>query len=144
VLEALHDQIRCRAIYATHFHELARLGTRLPQLCSHAMKVREWKGGVVFQHEVGEGAAGRSWGVHVARLAGVPAPVVRRAAGLLARLERDDAGDLPLFAANTLPAVEADPVQEALEQLDPDLLTPREALDAVYRLKAIFASRKHG
>ncbi|WP_048863434.1 MutS-related protein, partial [Acidisphaera rubrifaciens] len=84
VLEALHTQIRGRTIFATHFHELAALSEQLPRLAVHSMRVREWKGGVVFLHEVAPGAVGRSWGVHVAELAGVPAPVVRRAAQLLA------------------------------------------------------------
>ena len=88
VLEALHSAIRCRTIFATHFHELAELADRLPRLKPHTMRVKEWKGTVVFLHEVADGAAGRSWGVHVAELAGVPAPVVRRAASLLASLEK--------------------------------------------------------
>ena len=108
VLEALHSAIRCRTIFATHFHELAELADRLPRLKPHTMRVKEWKGTVVFLHEVAAGAAGRSWGVHVAELAGVPAPVVRRAASLLASLEKHGgplgaAGApltaLPLFAA---------------------------------------------
>ena len=139
VLEALHDGLRCRAIFATHFHELARLQSRLPCLCGHTMRVQEWRGGVVFLHEVAEGAAGRSWGVHVARLAGVPAPVVRRAASLLSGMERGASGDLPLFAAATL--CQPDPVQDALRDallaLKPDVLTPREALEALYSLRAL-------
>ncbi len=152
VLEALHSAIRCRTIFATHFHELAELADRLPRLKPHTMRVKEWKGGVVFLHEVAAGAAGRSWGVHVAELAGVPAPVVRRAASLLASLEKHGgplgaAGApltaLPLFAAPvaTQPeapsAREADPLAEAVAALEPDQMTPREALDALYRLKAM-------
>ena len=158
VLEALCGVNRCRTIFATHFHELARLAERQPALCPHTMRVKEWRGGVVFLHEVAEGAAGRSWGVHVAGLAGVPAPVVRRAQGLLAMLEKQGpmgTGGLPLFAAPPIsesdepsrdgaaegahaPAVarEADALREALAALDPDKMTPREALDALYRLKA--------
>ncbi|WP_270939144.1 DNA mismatch repair protein MutS, partial [Falsiroseomonas oryzae] len=106
VLEALHDRIRCRAIFATHFHELTALAGRLPELRLSAMKVREWRGEVVFQHLVGEGAAEKSWGVHVARLAGVPRGVLARASQVLAALEaRARAGgpdalaeELPLFA----------------------------------------------
>ena len=108
VLEALHSAVRCRTIFATHFHELASLADRLPRLSPHTMRVREWKGSVVFLHEVAPGAAGRSWGVHVAELAGVPAPVVRRAAALLASLEaarrRCRRADLPLFAGLPEPA----------------------------------------
>jgi DNA mismatch repair protein MutS len=155
VLEALHSAIRCRTIFATHFHELAELADRLPRLKPHTMRVKEWKGTVVFLHEVAAGAAGRSWGVHVAELAGVPAPVVRRAAFLLASLEKHGgplgaAGApltaLPLFAA--APSVtqpdapcspESDPLSDALAALEPDRMTPREALDALYRLKAMLA-----
>jgi DNA mismatch repair protein MutS len=149
VLEALHSAIRCRTIFATHFHELAELADRLPRLRPHTMRVKEWKGTVVFLHEVAAGAAGRSWGVHVAELAGVPAPVVRRAASLLTSLEKHGgplgaAGSpltaLPLFAASP-PEVtsEPDPLAEALAALEPDRMTPRDALDALYRLKSLLA-----
>ena len=153
VLESLHGAQRCRTIFATHFHELGQLAETLPGLCPHTMSVREWKGQVVFRHEVVPGVAGRSWGVHVARLAGVPEPVVRRAARLLASLERaraDAAAPLPLFAAApvdeepvpTSPATPAMPpaLVEAMTTLDPDRLSPREALDALYRLRTIFAA----
>ncbi len=147
VLEALHSAIRCRTIFATHFHELAELAERLPRMKPHTMRVKEWKGTVVFLHEVAAGAAGRSWGVHVAELAGVPAPVVRRAASLLAKLEQHGGplgaagaplSTLPLFAAapaQTTP--EVDPLIEALAALEPDKMTPRDALDTLYRLKAM-------
>jgi DNA mismatch repair protein MutS len=153
VLEALHSAIRCRTIFATHFHELAELADRLPRIKPHTMRVKEWKGTVVFLHEVAAGAAGRSWGVHVAELAGVPAPVVRRAASLLASLEKHGGPlgasgapltALPLFAASpTAPQQEAptssepDPLAAAITALEPDRMTPREALDALYRLKAM-------
>ena len=153
VLEALHSAIRCRTIFATHFHELAGLADRLPRLAPHTMRVKEWKGSVVFLHEVAEGAAGRSWGVHVAELAGVPAPVVRRAATLLAALEKHHSplaagaplGELPLFATmeteteTSAAAPEPDALHAAVAALDPDRLTPREALDALYRLRALTA-----
>jgi DNA mismatch repair protein MutS len=118
------------------------------------MRVKEWRGNVVFLHEVAEGAAGRSWGVHVAELAGVPGPVVRRAASLLAALEKHGGplrtgsplAALPLFAAAPAPPEpaepdpdEPDPLQAALAEIDPDRLTPREALDALYRLKSLLA-----
>ncbi len=144
VLEALHSAIRSRTIFATHFHELAELADRLPRMRPHTMRVKEWKGSVVFLHEVAAGAAGRSWGVHVAELAGVPAPVVRRAASLLTALEkqRGAAGmpltALPLFAASAFaPMLEPDPVTTALANLEPDQMTPRQALDALYRLKSL-------
>jgi DNA mismatch repair protein MutS len=149
VLESLHSAIRCRTIFATHFHELAELAERLPRIKPHTMRVKEWKGTVVFLHEVAAGAAGRSWGVHVAELAGVPAPVVRRAASLLATLEKQRGpanaplAALPLFAVaptpptEDAPCAEADPLAEAVAALEPDRMTPRDALDALYRLKAI-------
>ena len=149
VLEALHNAARCRALFATHFHELAELTSELPRMRPHAMRVKEWRREVVFLHEVAEGAAGRSWGVHVARLAGVPEPVVRRAGVLLAALEEragriTDAASLPLFAAAraapTEPVPAPDRLLEALAELDPDRLTPREALDALYRLRSIGAT----
>jgi len=148
VLEALHSAIRCRCIFATHFHELADLADTLPRLRPHTMRVTQWQGKVVFQHEVAEGAAGRSWGVHVAQLAGVPAPVVRRAAALLAALEKDGGrlrsgggplAPLPLFAAavDAAKPAAADPVHEALAGMDPDAMTPLAAMQALFRLKAL-------
>ncbi|MSP05211.1 MAG: DNA mismatch repair protein MutS [Acetobacteraceae bacterium] len=148
VLEALHTANCCRTIFATHFHELATLTDRLPRLAPHTMRVKEWKGTVVFLHEVAAGAAGRSWGVHVAELAGVPVPVVRRAGQILAILEKN-AGPLggrnpaavdllPPFAA--APAVE--PVPDKLHNLvvglDVDAMTPREALELLYEIKRLF------
>ena len=160
VLEALHSAIRCRTIFATHFHELAELADRLPRLRPHTMRVKEWKGTVVFLHEVAEGAAGRSWGVHVAELAGVPAPVVRRAAhaaGIIGKARRA-AGRrrathraavvrrhrLPRPTAEPPSAEQPDPLAIALAALDPDRLTPREALDALYQLKALLAGSRRG
>jgi DNA mismatch repair protein MutS len=145
VLEALHSAIRCRTIFATHFHELAELADRLPRIRPHTMRVKEWRGSVVFLHEVAAGAAGRSWGVHVAELAGVPPPVVRRAASLLTSLEkqRSTAGAplaaLPLFAATAADTTspEPDPLTAAVAALDPDKMTPRQALEALYRLKSL-------
>jgi DNA mismatch repair protein MutS len=144
VLEALHNVLRCRVIFATHFHELAQLTGELPRLSPHTMRVKEWKQDVVFLHEVAAGAGGRSWGVHVARLAGVTAPVVRRAGVLLDALEKragrlTEAAALPLFAAAAGPDMAAppDPLHAAVAALDPDALTPREALEALYRLRAL-------
>jgi DNA mismatch repair protein MutS len=139
VLEHLHSQTRCRTLFATHFHELASLTQSLPQMCPHAMRVREWKNEIVFLHEVGEGAAGRSWGVHVAKLAGIPPATVRRAATLLAALERGSTmgPDLPLFASLPAPETSPDRLRAALDALDPDQLSPREALNALYQLKTL-------
>jgi DNA mismatch repair protein MutS len=151
VLEALHSAIRCRTIFATHFHELAELADRLPRLKPHTMRVKEWKGTVVFLHEVAGGAAGRSWGVHVAQLAGVPAQVVRRAASLMATMEKHggplgksaSVQALPLFAASA-PADEPEPdefgpLYAALNQINPDNMSPKQALDALYHLKTLAA-----
>jgi DNA mismatch repair protein MutS len=137
VLEALHSQLRCRTIFATHFHELAQLTQTLPRLSPHMMRVREWRGDVVFLHEVAAGAAGRSWGVHVARLAGVPAPVVRRAAALLTALEKGREpviADLPLFASLPAPGARC-AVCETLDSVEPENLSPKQALDLLYQLK---------
>jgi DNA mismatch repair protein MutS len=135
VLEELHQTIRCRAIFATHFHELFMLSEALPRLRACTMRVKEWRGEVVFMHEVAPGAAQRSWGVHVARLAGVPESVAKRAEVLLKAADRNAAAatSLPLFAA-------AEPQEESgieaeLERLDPDKMTPREALAALYELR---------
>ena len=151
VLEALHSAIRCRAIFATHFHELAELADRLPRLKPHTMRVKEWKGSVVFLHEVAEGAAGRSWGVHVAELAGVPASVVRRAASLMAAMEKHGGPlgksaslrALPLFAATAdeeeaeREAADLGPLYAMLGEINPDTLSPKQALDALYHLKTL-------
>jgi len=147
VLEALHDRIRCRTLFATHFHELTALSEKLPEMRLAAMQVREWRGEVVFQHSVAPGAAEKSWGVHVAKLAGVPAPVLKRAASVLASLEaRAAAGadplaaEMPLFAK--APTAPQHPVLQALAALNLDTLSPREAQDALYNLKTLAEGRE--
>jgi DNA mismatch repair protein MutS len=147
-IEHLHEINRCRALFATHFHELTALAERLPRLANATLKVTEWNGEVVFLHEVVPGAADRSYGLQVARLAGLPKAVVERAKTILSELEKSDrerpkralVDDLPLFAvaARTEPAqpAAADPLRDMLDEVDPDALTPREALDVLYRLKA--------
>jgi DNA mismatch repair protein MutS len=146
VVEAMHDEVRCRTLFATHYHELTRLAGRLDCLSLHHVRAREWKGDLVLLHEVAEGAADRSYGIAVAKLAGLPPAVVGRARSVLAKLEagRDATGgiaagldDLPLFAAATEPEHSADPLAAALDQIDPDSLTPREALEHLYRLKRL-------
>ncbi|HET9459191.1 MAG TPA: DNA mismatch repair protein MutS [Sphingomicrobium sp.] len=151
VVEAMHDQVRCRTLFATHYHELTRLAGRLDSLSLHHVRAREWKGDLVLLHEVADGAADRSYGIAVAKLAGLPPAVVGRAKAVLAKLEagRDATGgiaagldDLPLFAASAEPeAAPSDPLAEALGAIEPDSLTPREALDALYRLKQLWAER---
>ncbi|CAA0111986.1 DNA mismatch repair protein MutS [Starkeya nomas] len=152
-LEHLHEVNRCRGLFATHFHELTALSQRLGRLVNATVKVKEWEGEVIFLHEVVPGAADRSYGIQVAKLAGLPPAVVERARAVLTELESADRAapaqrildDLPLFAALNRapppePAAKADPaaeaVKSALNGLDPDEMTPREALDALYRLKA--------
>ena len=141
--EALHDVNRSRALFATHYHELAALETRLAHVGNLSLKAKEWNGDLVFLHEAGPGCADRSYGVQVARLAGVPPAVVVRARQVLERLEREatsHAGlrDLPLFAAVEAPraAFAPAPVEVALAALDIDGMSPREAMEALYRLKA--------
>ncbi len=148
VVEAVHEVNRCRCLFATHYHELTRLAETLPALSLHNVRAREWKGDLVLLHEVSEGPADRSYGIAVARLAGLPPPVLARAKDVLSRLEAGKArtggiaaglDDLPLFAASTTAPEEAapDPLRAALAAADADALTPREALDLVYRLKAL-------
>jgi len=150
VVEAMHDQVKCRTLFATHYHELTRLAGRLDSLSLHHVRAREWKGDLVLLHEVAAGAADRSYGIAVAKLAGLPPAVVARAKSVLAKLEagRDATGgiaagldDLPLFAAAAEPDHRPDPLLAAIEAVDPDSLTPREALEELYRLKKLAAER---
>jgi len=142
--EALHETNRCRALFATHYHELAVLEGRLPYVSNLSLKAKEWNGDLIFLHEAGPGPADRSYGVQVAKLAGVPPAVVGRAKQVLERLEKEAAGpanldDLPLFAAVAEPEAKYGPskVDEALQALDVDGMSPREAMDALYRLKGL-------
>jgi DNA mismatch repair protein MutS len=144
--EALHDVNRCRALFATHYHELAKLEGRLAHVCNLSMRAREWNGDLVFLHEAAPGPADRSYGVQVAKLAGVPPAVVARARQVLDRLENQTASparldDLPLFAAAAPVPVpgfaEPSAVETALKGLDLDGMSPREAMDALYRLKGL-------
>jgi DNA mismatch repair protein MutS len=149
-VEHLHDENRCRALFATHYHELTALAAKLPDLACHTMRVKEWQGEVVFLHEVAPGAADRSYGIHVAKLAGLPPAVIRRAEEVLATLETGEqsgalaqlAEDLPLFSAarRSPPAVVERPISVAeatLDSLRPDELTPLQALELIYRLKGL-------
>ena len=147
-IEHLHETNRCRALFATHFHELTALAARLARLFNATMRVKEWQGEVVFLHEVVAGAADRSYGIQVAKLAGLPPAVIERAKAVLAKLETEDRAsprgfdDLPLFAAapRLRQAVPRDPsfdsVMAALAALNPDEMSPRDALEALYALKA--------
>ncbi|TPN89709.1 DNA mismatch repair protein MutS [Mesorhizobium sp. CU2] len=148
-VEYLHEKNRCRAIFATHFHEMTVLAGKLSRLSNVTMRVKEWEGEVVFLHEVGKGAADRSYGVQVARLAGLPEAVVARAKEVLHQLEEGEVSgktnrlvdDLPLFSValkrEAPKPVKSDALGEALGAINPDEMTPREALDALYRLKGL-------
>jgi DNA mismatch repair protein MutS len=148
-MEHLHERNCSRALFATHFHELTELAKQLPRLTNLTMRVTDWNGEVVFLHEVLPGAADRSYGIQVAKLAGLPQAVVTRAQEILRLLEASDRrtpvetliADLPLFshaAQQAAPAAQSlpnDPLREALAAIDPDALSPREALEALYKLR---------
>jgi DNA mismatch repair protein MutS len=149
VVEAMHDQLQCRTLFATHYHELTRLAERLDSLSLHHVRAREWKGDLVLLHEVADGAADRSYGIAVAKLAGLPPSVVARAKSVLAKLEagRDATGgiaagldDLPLFAAAE-PEPARNELADALAEIQPDSLSPRDALEQLYRLKRLATER---
>ena len=155
-IEHLHDINKCRALFATHYHELTQLSARLSQLSNHSMRIKEWKGNVVFLHEVGPGAADRSYGIHVAKLAGLPAAALLRAEEVLANLEQGGktqavnklSEDLPLFSATVAtakPQAPAEPseVERRLERINPDDLTPRGALDLLYELRGMLRDDKN-
>ncbi len=150
VVEHLHDVNKCRGLFATHYHELTQLSGRLAELAPHSMRVKEWRGDVVFLHEVAPGTADRSYGIHVGQLAGLPAAVTARAGQVLEKLEAGDgspraadlADDLPLFAATparapggTGAARGPSPVDDAVAALNPDEMTPKQALEFLYTLK---------
>jgi len=150
VMEHLHDVNGCRALFATHYHEMTRLSKRLARVANATVSVKEHDGEVIFLHEVRRGAADRSYGVQVARLAGLPEAVVARARVVLDALEKGEReggaartaliDDLPLFAATPAPApvMRADSgVEKRLSEVMPDTLSPREALDLIYELKGM-------
>jgi DNA mismatch repair protein MutS len=151
-LEHLHEVNGCRALFATHYHELTSLAARLPALRPHTMRVMEWQGEVKFLHEIGPGAADRSYGIHVAKLAGLPAAAVKRAEEVLTTLEKGEqasaltrlADDLPLFSVLAQQAPrgvsENSPVEAALRAINPDELTPKAALEELYRLRGLVSS----
>ncbi len=150
-VEYLHDVCRCRALFATHYHELTALSRRLEGIANVTMDVKEWYDEIVFLHKVRSGAADRSYGIQVARLAGLPPAVIKRAGEVLAKLEKAEGGsavtgaaldDLPLFAAARVDGARretgwAAELARALNDINPDALSPRAALDALYQLKAM-------
>lgn len=149
--EHLHDVNRCRAVFATHFHELTVLAGRKPAAANAHVRAKEYRGELIFLHEVGAGAADRSYGVQVAKLAGLPRAVVERARAVLARLEANKGqvasleDDMPLFAASVSGGeAEPHPVVALLLQTDPDALSPREAAALIYQLKALAEADRDG
>ena len=151
-LEHLHEVNRCRALFATHYHELTALAEKLTGVENATVTVKEWEGDVIFLHEVRKGAADRSYGVQVARLAGLPESVIERARVVLDALEKGEreggsaqkalVDDLPLFSATATQAPQAapkkaSPVEERLSWVHPDELTPKDALDLIYDLKSL-------
>lgn len=155
VVEHLHEVNRCRSLFATHYHELTVLSSKLKNLSLHCMKIKEFNDEVIFMHEVINGMADRSYGIHVAKLAGLPNLVIKRATQVLHSLEtnpnnRKISGiedDLPLFSVFkqqeiSKPTPKTSPLEEALEKINPDALSPREALETVYALKALCSSKK--
>ena len=152
-IEHLHETNRCRALFATHFHELTALAGKLARLHNATMRVKEWHGDVVFLHEVVAGAADRSYGIQVAKLAGLPKAVIERSRDVLRALEEGREGhkplaridDLPLFAdalKSAKPEPRGSPVEDAVRTADPDALTPKSALELVYALKRLLAERE--
>jgi DNA mismatch repair protein MutS len=148
-LEYLHEVNRSRVLFATHYHELTALADKLARAGNATVEVKEWRDEIVFLYRVVAGAADRSYGIHVAKLAGVPPPVLARAGEVLHALEKADgrpkptdlAGDLPLFQAARGMPEQGFPsrLEQALAGLNPDSMTPKQALEALYRLKAVLA-----
>ncbi|HEX4293256.1 MAG TPA: DNA mismatch repair protein MutS [Rhizomicrobium sp.] len=145
-VEHLHQKNKSRALFATHYHEMTALAERLSSLACVTMRVREWNDSIVFLHEVMPGTADRSYGIHVAKLAGLPAAVVQRAQEVLAALEEGREGhkplaridDLPLFAAQPAkPDAKSSAVEDELRKISPDALSPRQALEMLYNLKKL-------
>ena len=148
-VEHVHENNKCRALFATHYHELVALSKRLDALRPFTMRVKEWEGDVIFLHEISAGAADRSYGIHVAKLAGLPETVIRRAEQVLVALEQGEQSsrvtklknDLPLFAAMAEPPQAREnrrsEVESCVESINPDEMSPRDALEFLYKLKKI-------
>ncbi|MHA1517782.1 MAG: MutS-related protein, partial [Alphaproteobacteria bacterium] len=149
-LEYLHEVNRSRVLFATHYHELTALADKLAYAANATVEVKEWRDEIIFLYRVVGGAADRSYGIHVAKLAGLPGPVLARASEVLSELERADgrpkpadlADDLPLFQATKAPAAFDEPsaVEQVLQGINPDSMTPKEALEALYRLRTLLES----
>jgi DNA mismatch repair protein MutS len=152
-VENLHEVNRCRALFATHYHELTSLASSLSHLRCATMRIREWEKEIIFLHEVTEGVADRSYGIHVAQMAGLPPAVIARAEQVLKTLEaekapnrktsvQDKVATLPLFSAAPQEAPMNPELKSLLTALKPDDLSPKEALDLLYKLKVLFGVSK--
>jgi DNA mismatch repair protein MutS len=154
VVENLHEVNKCRALFATHYHELTALASKLSKLCLKTIKVKEWNDEIIFLHKVISGTADRSYGIHVAKIAGLPKPVIARAEEVLDMLENSNEhrpatqiiNDLPLFQAvldkveeeeNNQPTAQSSKVLDEVKEINPDELTPKQALDILYKLKQL-------
>ena len=139
VLEQIHNKIRCRTIFATHYHELT--GVKLERLTLYSVKVKEWKDEIIFLHEVEQGSADKSYGIHVAKLAGFPKNVTARAENILKGLEAGGStggGNMPLFEVPQTGAQAPNPALELLASIDPNSLSPKDALDLIFKLKECY------
>ena len=144
VVEYLHDHNQCRTIFATHYHELTALKSKLDRMSLHQMMIKEWDDEVIFLHTVGEGAVDKSYGIHVGKLAGLPNVVVKRAEQILKKLEAQNThtttivDDLPLFSTIVQKEEQSQSkADELLRSINPDELSPKEALDKLYILKSL-------
>jgi DNA mismatch repair protein MutS len=147
--EHLHEASRSRALFATHYHEMTALASRLDAFACVTMRVREWNDTIVFLHEVTPGAADRSYGIHVAKLAGLPPAVIARAEDVLRALEEGREGHKPLARIDELPLFGAaspktesktSAAEEMLKAIEPDTLSPKDALELIYALKKTLES----
>ncbi len=138
-VEHLHSINQCRSLFATHYHELTQLEADLPNVSCHTVQVKDWKGQIIFMHKVIDGTADRSYGIHVAQLAGIPKPVIKRAEGILKALDKGAKAmpDLPLFDAANDASEGPSELAIAVQNIEPDSLSPRDALEALYNLKKL-------
>ncbi len=149
-LEYLHDTNKCRSLFATHYHELATLEQSLDSLSCHTLQVKEWENNIIFMHKVISGNANKSYGIHVAQMAGLPPNVIARSTAILEILQSDKSSgnpqkiidELPLFSAAIKDCAQemsqqTSELENKLNDIDPDILSPRDALDLIYQLKAL-------
>ncbi len=145
-VEYLHNKNKCRALFATHYHELTTLEGKLPNLSCHSVQVKEWENNIIFMHKVIAGCADKSYGIHVAQLAGIPNEVTNRANAILAMLQdkapQHSIEELPLFSAKTAEPKTSE-LEKTLQNINPDELSPRQALDILYDMKQKMAANKH-